>query len=279
MEEKEITTLSEDASQEEVKPAVVKTTIGFVGESMLHTLCAELAEKNPDAWEVVILPTKKKSKVSKKRVFKSDIVFISSVCCDDAESIVKEIRELRKDNPVIIRGDVPVGTTAKLEREHGLVMFNPDNTSPEMSDEDKRAQISAESFQILGLIEAESDKVQLIAELFTALTNNRLWASKNVAFVQSSAAELTRLATMSLLSIKNAFFDEIGVLASKFDVDPNFLKNIVSINSGMGQTSIDVAAHKSSLHKIFVNLEKACEEKGLDPKLHKLAHDLSGCKE
>lgn len=257
----------------------IMRTVSFCGESTLYNLCVELSEKMPDKWSVCLLPTIKKPKVAKKKVFTSDVVFISNVCCHEAEDLVKSVRAVRQDNPIVIRGDVPVGLTARLEKEHGLVMFNPDNTAPGSSEEDKRAQLTAENFQILGLLEADGEKLQLIVDLFTDLNKSGLWASKNIAFVQSTAAELTRLTTMSFLAVKAMFLDEISKLAESSGVDPEFLKNIVSINAGIGQTSIDPVAHKEALHKVFTHLHEASRSSGVTASLHDAMHKLVGCEE
>jgi len=259
-----------------VPEPIVKRTVGFFGETALHSLCAELAEKLPEAWEVVLVSAEKKTK-NKKKALNSDVVFISDDFCSDVENLVGAIREARQDSVVVIRGTVPIGTTAKLEAAFGNVMYNPDNTSPNMAAEDKRSQLASENYQLVGLIEADTDKLRFVIDLYTALNFNGLWASKNVAFVGSTAAELARATTLSFLAIKGEFLKELDSLASGFGVDAQLLKNIVSTNAAIGSTEIDLEAYKPTLHAIFETLAAAGKEKDLDLKLHAAAHKASKC--
>lgn len=267
------------ANDEVVAPEpLVRRTVGFFGESSLHALCVDLVEKLPEAWEVVLVSAEKKTK-NKKKALNSDIVFISGEFCSDVEKLVASIREARQDSVVVIRGDVPIGTTARLEAAFGNVMYNPDNTSPIMTDEEKRSQLVSEGYQLIGLIEADTEKLKYVIDLFTALNFNNLWASKNVAFVGSTVAELTRATTITFLAMKGQFLKELSALATGFDVDGELLKNIVSANASIGSTEIDLEAYKPTLHAIFQTLETAAKEKELDLKLHAAVHKTSKCED
>jgi UDP-glucose 6-dehydrogenase len=257
---------------------IVKRTIGFFGDTALHSLCTVLAEKLPDAWEPVLVADGKKNK-AKKKALNSDIVFISGEFCADVEDLVSSIRNAREDSIIIIRGDVALGTTAKLEGMFGNVMYNPDNASPLLTEEEKLSQLKSEGFQLIGLIEADRNKLSYVIDLFTALNFHELWASKNIAFVGSTVAELTRVATMTYLTMKDQFFGELNALAGALNLDSQLIKNVVATNAGIGNAEINVDTYKPTLHAVFKAVNDAAKDNNLELKLHQAVHTNLKCED
>lgn len=258
-----------------------KRSFGIAGSGWVGTACYEAFHKldnweakaydsNPDGCRLNQILGSNANFVSFEELAKCDIVFIalptpfkqSTGECDTSivEKCVAQLRNLNKDNLIVIKSTVPPGTTKKLHFSYGNVWFNPEFLTEANAYNDF---VNLE-YQIIG---ANLDNEQLqedhpLLQLYRDCYKQGIMQCKELNVMTSTSAEMVKYVKNCYLAVRLSYFNEIFQVCEKMDVNYDLVKHYVGLDPRIGNyyNTIDNESHR------FYG--KACLPKDINAFIH-----------
>ena len=258
------------------------TTIGIVGNGFVGGTCYQAFEQlDKTAYKVRIFDTNPlKCKDNAIDTFISDFVFIAvptptdfDECkCDISmvENTIKEIRQHRQDNLIIIKSTVPPGTTEKLAKIYKNICFNPEFLREVAPYED----FISLPYQIIGTTTyTELTLINDLCALFRTLVKQHILNKADVIYTcRADLAELAKYARNSYLAVRLSYFNEMKQITDAMGIEYKDLKHLIGLDQRIGRHYNEVKTGeegwgKSCLPKDINALRGVAKTLGIDPKM------------
>lgn len=231
------------------KPSIGICGAGFVGASC-YQVFSKLNDYDVVAYDRYVAGSKLYNEcstakfVSLEELAKCDVVFvcvptpmkISTGECDTSivENCVATLRNLNKDNVIVIKSTVPPGTTKKLNFSYSNVFFNPEFLTEANAINDF---ISLE-YQIIGINEDNKEQINhnhILLRLYKDCYVQNVTKSEQLFVMDSTSAEMIKYVRNCYLATRLSFFNEINQVCQALDLNYEKVVHYAGIDSRVGQ--------------------------------------------
>lgn len=144
---------------------------------------------------------------------------------------VANIRNLNKENIIVIKSTVVPGTTKKLGFSYNNIFFNPEFLTEANAEQDfKNLQ-----YQIIGTNEDSNlNQINILVNLFKDCYSQEILNCTEIYVMDSSAAELVKYTRNCYLATRLSFFNEIKQICDSVDVNYEIVAKYAGLDPRVG---------------------------------------------
>lgn len=221
-----------------------RTSIGIIGAGFVGGTCARAFRQADFLYDVLVYDKNPSmSENTLEQVAECDFVFVAvptpssketGQCYTNiVESCVASVRNINKNNIIVIKSTVPPGTTKALDEKYGRVMFQPEFLTEANAFED----FIRLPYQIFGLTKTahkDDDDVKKLAGIFLVLNAEKKMDCSTIYFMSSEQAEMVKYTRNNYLATRLSFFNEIKQIATKLGISYEDLKFFAGMDGRIG---------------------------------------------
>lgn len=251
-------------------------TAGIFGAGFVGGTCFRVfSQLNNKKWEIRLYDIiDEKRKNSFEETALCQVVFVALPTPMDAqsgechtgivESCVAKIREINKDNLIVIKSTVPPGTTARLNEKYGKVCFNP-----EFLTEAKAYWDFIElPYQILGKCDKD-DNLSFLRDLYQECVWDGLMECEDIFEMDATSAEMVKYLRNCYLATRLSFFNEMKQICDKLQINYKTVVKFAGLDQRVGGHYNDARGFWGGhcLPKDLNALKFLATSLGIDPKV------------
>lgn len=154
--------------------------------------------------------------------------------CDTSivESVIKDVRAIRKDNLIVVKSTIPPGSTERFAKIYGNVCFNPEFLREVSPYED----FVSLPYQIIGTSTyTDSGMINNLCAFFRTLGKEGITKKPDVIYTcPARLAELSKYARNAYLAMRLSYFNELNQICEATDIQYDDLKHLIGLDERIG---------------------------------------------
>lgn len=187
------------------------------------------------------------------------------------ERAIADLRNLNKENYIVIKSTIPPSTTERLNFNFGKIVFSPEF----LTEKNYKNDFIELPYQILGYSEPQQridEGFQAIENLFFEAFRQGIMACEKVYTIPSRMAEMVKYTRNCYLATRLSYFNEIKQICDKLEIEFDEMKYLAGLDPRVGQHYNRVDEEEpeysgSCLPKDINGLREFAKKHGVDPKM------------